>query len=255
MSLNKKEYMKEYNKAYREVNREKIKASKKEYNKRPEVKARMKEYNKRYQQENKDKIGEQRKKYYLENIKKCKEWGKKYRQENKGYCKEYNVSYYKKNKDNIKEYAKKYLQENKEKMSGARKKWRENNRDTFNKMGREYIKKRRGKDLNFRTKIYLRARLWIALNKYSKTGKIKPSCSYGIDYKAIIEHLKPFPENIKEYQIDHIIPLSRFDFNNPKHIKIAFVPSNHQWLTKEQNMEKGNKLIMPHVYNNLGRRK
>ena len=84
--------------------------------------------------------------------------------------------------------------------------------------------------------------------RYSITGKQYTSVKYGINFTEIIEHLKPFPKDIKNYQIDHIIPLSLFDFNNPVHIKKAFAPSNHQWLTKIENISKGNKLIMPHVH-------
>ncbi len=97
-------------------------------------------------------------------------------------------------------------------------------------------------NIKHRSKSLLRS----AFKQYSKTGKIKASCKYGIDYKAIIKHLKPFPEDIENYHIDHIIPLSRFDFNNHEQIKKAFAPTNHQWLTIKENLEKGNKLIMPH---------
>lgn len=108
-----------------------------------------------------------------------------------------------------------------------------------------YRKQRIKINTNFALICRLRSSLIRAFKYYSKTGKIKVSCEYRIDYQAIIEHLKPFPKDIENYHVDHIIPLSRFNFNNPKHIKIAFRPENHQWLTKEENIRKGNKLIMP----------
>ena len=89
----------------------------------------------------------------------------------------------------------------------------------------------------------LRRRFNKVLLFYSKTGKIKNSSGYGINYKKIIEYLKPFPKNIKNYQVDHVIPLSWFDFDNPKEVKWAFAPENHQWLTKEQNLIKGDRYI------------
>ena len=101
-------------------------------------------------------------------------------------------------------------------------------------------------DFPFRLAKNLRTLFINTLRTYLVTGKIKPSCEYGIDYKAIIEHLKPFPKDIENYHIDHIIPLSLFDFNNPQQIKIAFAPTNHQWLTIKENLEKGNRLVMPH---------
>ena len=107
-------------------------------------------------------------------------------------------------------------------------------------------RRRLKEDYNWNILKRLRRNLRHALKRYSKTGKLITSRKYKIDYKAIIEHLKPFPKDIKNYQIDHIIPLSLFNFDNLKHIEKAFLPSNHQWLTAKQNMEKGNKLIMPH---------
>ncbi len=106
----------------------------------------------------------------------------------------------------------------------------------------------RKNDLNYYLKEKLRSALYHALKHYSQTGKIKPSCEYGINYKVIIEHLKPFPKDVEKYHIDHIIPLSLFDFNNPEQIKIAFAPKNHQWLTKEQNLWKSNRLVVPCVF-------
>ncbi len=98
-------------------------------------------------------------------------------------------------------------------------------------------------DGNFNILCRLRARLKYALNKYSKTGKIQKSNKYGINYKSIIDKLGPCPGNRKDYHIDHIIPLCSFDFSNPEEIKKAFAPENHQWLTKEENLKKGKKII------------
>ncbi len=104
--------------------------------------------------------------------------------------------------------------------------------------------KRKNKDWAILMK--LRIYFITSLKRYTETGKIMSSKKYGIDYQAIINHLKPFPKNIENYHVDHIIPLSRFNFNNPEHIKRAFSPDNHQWLTIQQNLEKGDRLIMPH---------
>lgn len=96
-------------------------------------------------------------------------------------------------------------------------------------------------DENFLIGSRLRRYVRNVLNKYSKSGKIQESKKYGIDYEKIIEHLKPFPEDIEKYHIDHIIPLSVFDLNNPKHILAAFSPENHQWLKAKDNMSKNAK--------------
>ena len=106
-----------------------------------------------------------------------------------------------------------------------------------------YRNNRRATDEPWRLKENLRHRLSVAFRYYSTTGKLKKAEEYGIDYKAIIEHLGPMPTDGKDYQIDHIIPLSRFDFNDLEQVRLAFSPENHQWLTSEENQKKGNKLL------------
>ncbi len=236
---NHKEIMKVYGKNWRKKNKERVKESKKRYNKENKVKIREKA--KKSYLENPERFKKYREKFYLKNKKKYQGWGRKYREGNKDKINEMAKKYYQNNKEKIGKRTKEWCEENKEKVKDTRKNWRENNRNVFNEKGKKYIKERREKDFNFRTRVYLRARVWTALNKYTKTGKIKSACEYGIDYGAIIKHLKPFPENISEYHIDHIKPLCSFNLENPKEIKIAFAPENHQWLTAQENLSKGGK--------------
>lgn len=105
-----------------------------------------------------------------------------------------------------------------------------------------YIKKRYKEDKSFRTQMNLRKLVYNAISKYSKEGKIMKSRQYGINYKKIIEHLKPFPEEISKYDIDHILPLSKFNLNDKSHIKIAFHPFNHQWMLSGKNKRKSNEI-------------
>lgn len=105
-----------------------------------------------------------------------------------------------------------------------------------------YNKKRREEDYQFQTSIRLRNLLYQALKKYSKKGKTFSSGKYGIDFDKIIESLKPFPENMKIYHIDHIIPLSSFNLNKKSEIQKAFAPENLQWLEAKENIRKSNKM-------------
>jgi len=89
----------------------------------------------------------------------------------------------------------------------------------------------------------LRNRFNSVVNNYSKTGKIKSSKEYGIDYKEIIEHLKPFPKDMGNYEIDHVIPISWFNLRDSKEIKWAFAPENHQWMLKSENRKKSNSFM------------
>lgn len=101
---------------------------------------------------------------------------------------------------------------------------------------------RRKHDEEYNVLCRLRWRVRSAFNAYSKTGKIRPTDEYGIDYAAIIKHLGKCPGNLKDYHIDHVIPLKLFDFSNLEQIKLAFAPENHQWLLGEENLRKGAKL-------------
>ena len=96
-------------------------------------------------------------------------------------------------------------------------------------------------DSYFRTKKNLRVLIRKSFFLYSKIGKIKTIKKYDIDIEKIILHLTPFPENVEEYHIDHIFPLSAFNLDDSIHIKAAFAPENHQWLKKEENLKKSNK--------------
>jgi hypothetical protein len=89
----------------------------------------------------------------------------------------------------------------------------------------------------------LRRSLNHAFTKYSKTGKIMNSKKYGIDWEKVIESLKPFPENLQNFEIDHIIPLCKFDLTKNSEIIEAFSPSNLQWLTIEENRRKSGKIL------------
>ncbi len=156
----------------------------------------------------------------------------------KEYMKEYNkrLGIIEKRKEyhhkpEIIERRKKYEKENKEKIKKRHKKYM---KEYMNK----YIKDRRKSDLNYAIGLRLRASLHKALKTYSTIGKIMTSKKYGIDYKEIIEHLKPFPKDIEKYHIDHIKPLSSFDLNNQEEVKKAFDKNNLQWLTAEENREK-----------------
>jgi len=173
-----------------------------------------KEYNKEYYKENKDNIKEYYKEYYKENKDNIKEYNKEYYKENKDNIKEYNKEYYKENKDNIKEYKK------------------------------EYRKERYYSDKEFRIKSLLRNRLLKSMKAYTEKGKITSSKYMGIHWKLVVKYLiKRFPSDFyeREYHIDHIIPLSKFNFEDSAQIKVAFSPKNHQWLLAEKNLSKGSK--------------
>lgn len=93
-------------------------------------------------------------------------------------------------------------------------------------------------DETFRITCLLRRRLHDSINAYAAYGKVKTSKQYGIDYLKIAQYLGPCPGKREDFHIDHIFPLSAFNFNDPQQIKVAFAPENHRWLTKQVNLSK-----------------
>lgn len=173
---------------------------------------------------------------------------------------EYYKEYYKKNKSRYINSVRKYQKSDK----GIRKikEYKINNRTKLLEWRRNYEKLRLKEDNTIKIKKLMLSRLRNIIKYYLKTGnikKLKVSERYnildidtlseydkvligidGIDYEGIINKLKPFPKDfIKNYQIDHIIPLCRFDFNKVEDIKEAFKPTNLQILTIKQNQSKG----------------
>ncbi len=215
MSYKDKEKKYAYSKEWKKKNPEKVKAQKKRW--REKNWRKILRYTRKYCQENKDKI---------------KIRNKKWREQNPDYYKKYYKIYQENNKDYLKEYHKKY-----------NKKYQRKNREIINEKEKGYLKQKRNIDKNYAIKYRLKSVLNCALKRYTKTGKIYFSKKYGIDYKAVIEHLKPFPKDLKNYEIHHIKPLHTFNFvykdgsTNLKEVSKAFSPENHKWLTIKEHKE------------------
>lgn len=88
----------------------------------------------------------------------------------------------------------------------------------------------------------LRGRMRTAFQQFSETGKVTTAKEYGVDFGAVIEGLGPCPGDRKDFHVDHIIPLSMFDFDDPEHVRLAFAPENHRWLPRSENFRKHNSL-------------
>lgn len=148
---------------------------------------------------------------------------KKWRKLNPEKDREFFRNWYSKNKKRRKEYMKIYDNENRGKINARYRKYRKEN------IRFKLIDRIRRK-VNYTMSIYLKK------ERFPKE-KIK---YYSIDCNKIVIHLgHPPKNNRKNYHIDHIIPLCRFDFSNPNEVCKAFSPENHQWLTIKDNRIKG----------------
>ena len=167
--------------------------------------------------------------------------------------KESSKKYYYKNRDRILERKKKYREDNKDKIieqkrrsdkkNIARKriwqaKWVKDNRDKINKRDRH--KRKTNAQFNIRSRLSTRFRS--ALRNYIETDRFTICRDKNIDYKAIIEHLKPFPGDISNYHIDHIIPISFFDLTDPEQVKKVCSPINFQWMKSDCNFNKNDEI-------------
>lgn len=126
--------------------------------------------------------------------------------------------YQKKNKTKIKEYQYNY-----------------NRSDRFKEINKKrYIKNRVNPEwiVNERLRIY-------SIKVLKKVNNLR--ARRFIDKKKIVDSLKPIPENISDYEIDHKIPLSKFDLSDDKQVKKAFRPENHQLVPKWYNQFKRDK--------------
>lgn len=61
---------------------------------------------------------------------------------------------------------------------------------------------------------------------------------YGIDFEKIIYKLLPLPINLKDYEIDHIIPLNKFDFTKREEIEKAYSPKNIRLISALENKKR-----------------
>lgn len=189
----------------------------------------------------------------------CKICRKAYRDNNKELIKQSQQAYYLNNKEELLTKNKEYRINNIEKINEQRKKYRnrENIKEHVRLKNKEYlpikkekIKLRRKSDLDFRLSEVLRSKF----HKFIK-GKNTSLSKYigcNIDFfKAWLE--SNFNENISwnnygiYWDIDHVIPLSKFDFNNEVELQICYNWINLRPLEKKINILKSDKIDIEYI--------
>jgi len=167
--------------------------------------------------------------------------------------KKYDEQYCINNKGKRKKQKIKWYQNNKERIIIKAKQWREDNPEKAIKSAIEYNTKKYKTDLKFN----LNVRTANAIKKALKNNKAGRHWEGLVGYTLndLFKRLKKtMPEgyNWSGYlkgglEIDHIIPKSIFDYDNPNQInfKNCWALSDLQLLTKEENRTKRNKLERP----------
>ena len=158
-----------------------------------------------------------------------------------------------------KEYAHDYYLRHKQQRNENSNRWQKKNRVIVNERANvyyskhaqerinyavKYIRTRRHTDFAFRLRSNLSRRLRHALKNNSKKSSVLKYLGCSIDnFKKYIENKFEYGmswKNYGEWQLDHIVPLSKFDLTDEQQLMIALHYSNHQPLWNKENIVKGN---------------
>ena len=238
-------------KQYYTKNKEKILERQKEYRKKN--KDRLSEQKRKYCQKNKNILSKKKKEWYQKNKDRILKQAKEYYQENKDLLSKNHRKYYQENKKRLlkyyREYYQKYYQKNKDLILERQREYCQKNRYKINKNDREKNKKDLKYNLNNKVKRSIshalkdnkNGRRWEILVGYTVNDLIKhlqSTMPKGYDWQDVLEG---------RLHIDHIIPISVFNFTKPEHpdFKRCWALENLQLLPAKENILKNNKIYKP----------
>ena len=96
----------------------------------------------------------------------------------------------------------------------------------------------------------VRARIWVALNKQKEKHTIEYlGCDSETYFKWILNYntLYTIENRGKVWHIDHVIPLSAFNLENPEEQLIAFNWRNTMPLSAKENLQKNNRILVSQI--------
>lgn len=198
---------------------------------------------------NKEDEKEHTRQYYIKNKKRIYECTKQYQIDHPEKKKEYRKKCHLKNKEKDNEQTKEYYKTHREIMVEAHAKWYQDHKKERN----GYQRNKRKIDLKYN----LNRRMSASVKNSLRGNKNGYHWEDLIGYKLIdlIQHLKKtMPEGYGwqdclngKLHIDHIIPISAFNFSNPEHIdfKRCWNLTNLRLLPAQENLRKNDKLFTP----------
>ena len=209
-----------YHEKWCEANREKVLAGQKKW--REENPEKKKAQDKKWREANREKVLARKKKWCEVNREKIRVYKKKWYEVNREKVNAGQKKWREVNPEKKKAQDKKWREANREKVLARKKKYREENRQRpeyvahVNAYHREYMKNRRRNDPSYRLQCSLRSGLWQCLS--GKQKKSRTLEYIGLNTEQLWEHFESkftdgmTRENYGEWHVDHIRPLSSFDF-------------------------------------------
>lgn len=178
-----------------------------------------------------------------------KKYKEKYVREHSGENAEYQKEFRKNHKDYFKEYQVKYKKNNKEKLNEYLRNYQKNNKGKSNKHARD----RRKVDLKYNLNNRIRVGMAVSLKGKKENRCWETLVNYTL--KDLIKRLnKTMPINYTwedflngKLHIDHIIPITVFNFTKPEHIdfKHCWALKNLRLLPAKENQMKHSRLNIP----------
>ena len=188
-----------------------------------------------YYKENREKELKNRHIRYLEKKEETLKQNKQWKEENKEY-------YHKQQKE--------YRQSNKEKINIKSKKWIKNNRERINQTARKLDRKKKKTNTQYRLKKRLRVRLYSVLKSGCKVGSAVRDLGCSVeDLKIWLEQQflpgmtwENYGNGEGKWNIDHILPLSKFDLTDRKQLLKVCNWFNLRPMWAMENIKKSNKI-------------
>ena len=178
------------------------------------------------------------------NKEKQKVYMKKWQMDNYDKVISYNKKWQKNNPNKVKAYCKKYYNTNSEKILIYNKKYQQDHKTEVN----EYLRNKYKTDLKFNLNDKISRAIRLSL-KGNKAGRHWESI-VGYSFNDLKEHLeKTLPRGYtwQQCHIDHIIPISVFNYTSPEHIdfKRCWALSNLRLLPAKENIIKKDTIYKP----------
>jgi hypothetical protein len=197
---------------------------------------------------------ESQKRYYHKNKQKAIDSAKKWKKSNPLKVIESDRIYRLKNKDKIRKYNSRYIKEHYLEHKKIVEKYKERKnylariyRKLHPEKARAYVSFRRATDIQYKLKMALRHRIYLAIKNNQKSGSAVKALG------CTVEHLKKHIESLFQpgmnwnnwtytgWHIDHIKALSTFDLTDTKQFADACHYTNLQPLWWKDNIIKSNK--------------